>query len=95
MEAIGATKRQVCTIVTWEGLWYFILTLGLTITVGSAADFMIFNIVKENLGFGSFHYPAVPILLYLMLSQLSCVAIPRVIYKKVGTNSVVQRLRDN
>lgn len=95
MEAIGATKRQVCTIVTWEGLWYFILTLGLTITVGSAADFMIFNIVKENLGFGSFHYPAVPILLYMMLSMLLCVVIPRTIYKKMAINSIVQRLRDN
>ncbi len=92
MEAIGATKKQVYTIVTWEGLWYCILTSGLTITVGSAADFMIFNIAKENLGFGSFHYPVLPILLYMTLLLLLCVSIPKAIYKRVGTKSVVQRL---
>ena len=95
MEAIGATKYQVCTIVTWEGLWYFIITLFLTITVGSAADLLIFNIVKTNMGFGAFHYPGSLLLLYMILSLFLCVAIPRAIYKKMGTNSIVQRLRDN
>lgn len=95
MEAIGATKKQVCTIVTWEGLWYFIFTLLLTFTVGSAADLLIFNIVKANIGFGAFYYPGSLLLLYMVLSLLLCVAIPRTIYKKMGANSIVQRLRDN
>lgn len=95
LEAIGATKKQVRIMLIWEGFWYFIFTLMLSITVGSAADFFIFYIIKESLGFGSFQYPVIPILLYMLLSLLLCIFIPKTIYKKVGINSIVQRLRDN
>lgn len=95
LEAIGATKKQVRIMLIWEGFWYFIFTLMLSITVGSAADFFIFYIIKESLGFGSFQYPVIPILLYMLLSLLLCIFIPKTIYKKVGVNSIVQRLRDN
>lgn len=95
LEAIGATKKQVRTMLTWEGIWYFIFTLALSITVGSAADIFIFSIIKESLGFGTFQYPAIQILLYMLLSLFLCICIPKTIYKKVGINSIVQRLRNN
>lgn len=95
LEAIGATQKQVRTMLTWEGIWYFIFTLALSITVGSAADIFIFSIIKESLGFGTFQYPAIQILLYMLLSLFLCICIPKTIYKKVGINSIVQRLRNN
>ena len=95
MEAVGASKKQMQRLTTWEGIWYFLLTLALSVTLGSGADFLIFHVVRENVGFGTFRYPAVPMTLYMLLSMLLCMIIPAVVYKRAGTRSIVERLRDN
>ena len=95
MEAVGASKKQMQKLTTWEGVWYFLLTLALSVTLGSGADFLIFHMVRENVGFGTFRYPAVPMTLYMLLSMLLCMIIPAVVYKRAGIRSIVERLRDN
>lgn len=95
MEAVGASKKQMQKLTTWEGIWYFLLTLALSVTLGSGADFLIFHVVRENVGFGTFRYPAVPMMLYMLLSMLLCMIIPAVVYKRAGIRSIVERLRDN
>ncbi len=95
MEAVGATKRQVRKLITWEGFWYFAATMLLALTIGTAADFLLFDMLQNSLDFGTFHYPAIPFVLYMTLSLSLCGAIPAIIYQKIGTESIVQRLRDN
>lgn len=95
MEAVGASKKQMQKLIAWEGIWYFLLTLALSVTLGSGADFLIFHVVRENVGFGTFRYPAVPMTLYMLLSMLLCMIIPAVVYKRAGIRSIVERLRDN
>ena len=95
MEAIGATKRQVQKLIIWEGLWYFIFTLIFLSTLGSVSDYLLFSIVRENLGFGTFHYPFVPIFLYMIILLILCCVIPVVLYRRLRTGSVVKRLRQN
>lgn len=80
MEAIGASRRQMRHLLSWEGAWYFIFTLGLSATIGTGIDFLIFRVIRENLGFGIFYYPALPMIIYMMLSFLLCICIPTVIY---------------
>ena len=50
---------------------------------------------RTSLGFGAFHYPAVPFALYMLLALALCGAIPAAIYQKTGNSSIVQRLREN
>ncbi len=95
MEAVGASKKQMQKLTTWEGIWYFLLTLAMSVTLGSGADFLIFHVVRENVGFGTFRYPALPMTLYMLLSMLLCMIIPAVVYKRAGSRSIVERLRDN
>lgn len=95
MEAVGASKKQMQKLTTWEGIWYFLLTLALSITLGSGADFLIFHVVRENVGFGTFRYPALAMTIYMLLSMLLCMIIPAVVYKRAGIRSIVERLRDN
>lgn len=95
MEAVGASKRQMQKLISWEGIWYFLFTLALSVTLGSGADFLIFHVIRENLGFGSFRYPALPMTLYMLLSLLLCMIIPAVVYKRTGIRSIVERLREN
>ena len=83
------------TLIGWEGLWYFALTLALSATLGTVADLLIFRIIKNSLGFGSFRYPALPMLVYMLLSLLLCRAIPAVIYQREGRQSIVERLRES
>ena len=95
MEAVGASKKQMQKLIAWEGVWYFLLTLALSVTLGSGADFLIFYVVRENVGFGTFRYPALAMTLYMLLSMLLCMIIPAVVYKRAGIRSIVERLRDN
>lgn len=92
MESIGATRRQVRRMIVWEGFWYFASTMFLSLTVGSAADILLFAAIQSSLGFGAFHYPAVPFALYMLLALALCGAIPAAIYQKTGNSSIVQRL---
>lgn len=95
MEAVGASGRQVRDLITWEGIWYFVFTLVLSVTAGTGADYLIFRVVREHLGFGRFCYPAVPAAVYMLLSFVLCMTIPAVIYQKVGIRSIVERLRED
>lgn len=95
MESVGATRRQVRRMIVWEGFWYFATTMFLSLTVGSAADVLLFAMIQNSLGFGAFHYPAVPFALYMLLALALCGAIPAAIYQKTGNSSIVQRLREN
>lgn len=95
MESVGATRRQVRRMIVWEGFWYFASTIFLSLTAGSAADVLLFAAIQRSLGFGSFHYPAVPFALYMLLALALCGAIPAAIYQKTGNRSIVQRLREN
>jgi len=52
MKAVGASGRQVRDLITWEGIWYFVFTLALSVTAGTGADYLIFRVVREHLGFG-------------------------------------------
>ena len=92
MESVGATRRQVRRMIVWEGFWYFASTMFLSLTVGSAADILLFAAIQSSLGFGAFHYPAVPFALYMLLALALCGAIPAAIYQKTGNSSIVQRL---
>lgn len=95
MEAVGASKKQMRKLIAWEGIWYFLLTLALSVTLGSGVDFLIFHVIRENVGFGTFHYPFFPMTFYMLLSMLLCMIIPAAVYKKGGIRSIVERLRDN
>ncbi|HCB95312.1 MAG TPA: hypothetical protein DEP65_06595 [Ruminococcus sp.] len=95
MEAIGATKRQVKQLIVWEGFWYFASTMILALTIGSAADYFLFTVVRNTLQFGTFHYPVVPFVLYMLFALILCGVIPVTIYQKIGAGSIVQRLREN
>lgn len=68
MEAVGATRRQVRGMIVWEGFWYFASTMALALTIGSAADVLLFAAIQNSLGFGAFHYPGIPFVLYMMLA---------------------------
>lgn len=95
MEAVGASKKQMRKLIAWEGIWYFLLTLALSVTLGSGVDFLIFHVIRENVGFGTFHYPFFPMTFYMLVSMLLCMIIPAAVYKKGGIRSIVERLRDN
>ncbi|MBE1553962.1 ABC transporter permease [Sporosarcina limicola] len=92
--AIGATKKQIKRLITFEGLWYALITFTFTLTVGSGINYLAFHVIRENLGFGTFTYPIVPLLLYTCVVFFLCGIIPLLLYRLVSRESVVERLRE-
>ncbi len=88
-------KADEKSLIAWEGIWYFLLTLALSVAAGSGADFLIFHVIRENMGFGTFHYSILPMVLYMLLSFALCMVIPVAVYKRTGIRSIVDWFRDD
>lgn len=93
LASIGATKKQIKGLITYEGCWYALIALALTFTIGSGLNYLVFNVVKENMEFGTFTYPLFPMLLYTGFVFLLCGTIPRLLYRLISRESTVERLR--
>ena len=67
----------------------------LVLCINDGLGVLLFAAIQNTLGFGAFHYPAIPFALYMLLALALCGMIPAVIYQKAGTGSIVERLREN
>ncbi|AIQ70982.1 ABC transporter permease [Paenibacillus graminis] len=94
LESVGATKRQIKQLITYEGIWYALLSLALTLTVGSGINYLSFSTFRENMEYGVFSYPVLPLLLCEVIIFLLCGALPRLLYRLRSHESIVEQLRE-
>lgn len=93
MEAIGITRRQLRQMLVWEGLYYSLIITALLTTAGSAALYGVYKIVHSRLGYARFYFPYIPLAGIILVMILVCVGVPLFIYRKIASESVIERLR--
>jgi putative ABC transport system permease protein len=93
LESIGMTKKQIQKMLTFEGLYYALITMILLGTVGSGIliGFAKLTSLIED-------YPGVRYsfsLAFVMLAALFaiCLLVPTTLYKTVSRESITTRLR--
>ena len=92
LESIGMTKGQIRKMISFEGLFYAATVGVLVLTLGNAILMIISQLVPSIADYAKFTYPAVQLILLLLLVFIICVSIPPVIYRVISKETVTERL---
>lgn len=93
MESIGMTKKQVKTMLVYEGFYYGIITILLLMTVGNGIIYAIARLSQMIADYAVFHYPIVWMLILAVLIVIICMFVPSIVYHSLSKESVTERLR--
>ncbi|WP_157685569.1 hypothetical protein [Paenibacillus donghaensis] len=61
--------------------------------MGSIFNYLVFNVMKENMGYGAYIYPVTSLLVYSGAVFLLCGTVPSLIYHLISRESVIEQLR--
>lgn len=95
LQSIGMTSRQLKTMLVWEGLFY---TIG-AVLVSLALCILTAPLLSTALGnvfwFFTYRFTITPVLIIAPIFALLGVLLPLVAYRSVARRSVVERLRES
>lgn len=94
LQSIGMTNRQMTQMLILESLIYILLTVGLTLTLGSALCYIGLNAFASAASFMKVYFTVLPSLFCLPLLLLIATAVPIISQKNVNKSSLVERLRE-
>lgn len=92
IQSIGMTKRQLCQMLMFEGLYYISMTLIASYILG----FLIVDIVVRGMvagGYATFHFTLMPLVVCTPILIIFAMIIPYICFKNLEKQSVVERLR--
>lgn len=95
LQSIGMTGKQLRQMLIGEGLWYTVITVIITLTIGSLITYGIVMGIAYQMWFFSYHFMITPILLCIPVLVLLSVIIPALCYRYMCRQSVVDRLRES
>ena len=95
LQSIGMTGRQLKKMLIGEGLCHIIITLLITLTLGSLLTYAAVMGIAHHLWFFSYHFTIMPILLSIPVLAVLSVIIPVVCYRTMCRQTIVERLRES
>ncbi|MDE5824826.1 MAG: ABC transporter permease, partial [Lachnospiraceae bacterium] len=95
LESIGMTKKQIKTVLLYEGGYYWLISFVLLITLGTGIYIPLYRSFKQVVSYASFSYPVLPLLIVAGGVFVVCLMVPIITFNSVWKKSVVERLRDN
>lgn len=93
IQSVGMTKRQLCRMLVYEGLYYAALTLIVSWTVSALAVGVGVRAVTAVDDFSTFHFTLMPLGVCTPLILILAVLIPYLCFRNLEKQSVVERLR--
>lgn len=94
MESIGMTKKQIKKMLTFEGLYYAIITIGLILTVGMAIVYGVSQMTMQIADYAVFIFPTVQLMVLTIVIFLVCLLTPAIVFKASSKKSVTERIRE-
>ena len=93
LQSIGMTGKQLKRMLIGEGLWYTVITVIITLTLGSLITYGIVTGIAYQMWFFTYHFMITPVLICIPLLILMSIIIPVICYRNMNRQSVVDRLR--
>lgn len=94
MESIGTTKKQLRKILTWEGLFYALISTILIMTLGNAFLLLVAEAVPNMADYAKFEYPVTLVIGLIAVIFAICLSIPSFVYGFISKDTVIERLHD-
>lgn len=93
MEAVGMTRKQLCSMLVFEGLLYAGLTFLFSMTLGNGICALLVNAAANMLWFLKYSFEIWPILICTPVLMALAALIPYGAYGQMSKDSVVERLK--
>ncbi len=94
MESIGMTKKQLKRMLYYEGIYYAVLTIGVSVILSTVISILLIGKCIGKLWFFSYKFTLVPIGIICPLLFIVTWIVPYLAYRRCGNKSIVERLRE-
>ena len=94
LQSIGMTGRQLKTMLIWEGLYYALGSVTLSLVLSIAAGPLLSKVLGSMFWFFTYRFTVNPILLVAPIFAVLGIILPLSVYRLVSRHSVVERLRE-
>lgn len=92
IQSVGMTKRQLCRMLVYEGLYYAGITLAASYLISALAVGVGIRAMVEG-GFTTFHFTLLPLMICTPILLIFAILIPYLCFKNLEKQSIVERLR--
>ena len=92
IQSVGMTKRQLCRMLVYEGLYYAGITLAASYLISALAVGVCIRAMVEG-GFTTFHFTLFPLMICTPILLIFAILIPYLCFKNLEKQSIVERLR--
>lgn len=94
MESIGMTKKQIKKMLTFEGLYYALVTTVFILTLGIGIIYGVGELTKNIADYAVFVFPTIPLIYLIIVIFAVCLITPSIVFKVSTKKSVTERLRE-
>ena len=94
LQSVGMTGQQLRRMLSWEGLLYALITLALTVTVGSAVTYELVHLLSSEMWYFTWHFTVLPLALCAPVLLVLCLLVPTLCYRSLRRHTIVERLRE-
>lgn len=93
LESIGMSKKQLRSMLRYEGIGYAVITLFFAASAGNLMGYGIFRIFQNIVNYAIYDYPFTPVFAVYVVIILICLVTPELAYRSISKNTLVERLR--
>ncbi|HBN57163.1 MAG TPA: ABC transporter permease [Lachnospiraceae bacterium] len=94
LRSVGMTGRQLLQMLMAEGMYYAIISGGVSLAIGTALSLGTVKNLGNSLWFFSYRFTVLPILLTIPILLAVGAVLPWIVLKRVERQSIVERLRE-
>ena len=94
LKSIGMTEKQLKKMLVYEGGWYAILTIGLSLVLCGILSIFIGDMMSSMFWFFRYHFTMTPIVIVTPIFLIIGIVIPYVVYHFFRGESIVEQLRE-
>lgn len=94
LQAIGMTGRQLKIMLVWEGLYYALGAVSVSLVLSLASGPLLSRVLESTFWFFTYRFTALPILSLAPLFALLGISVPLAVYRVAARHPVVERLRE-
>lgn len=93
LQSIGMTRRQLVTMLCWEGEYYSVLTAASSVMLSIVSSLFIIRPLGSQIWFMSYHFVYWPLVIIIPMLAVLGIFVPYITYCASDRQSIVERLR--
>ena len=94
LQSVGMTRRQLKRMLVYEGLLYTFAAIVISLILVVASEPFMGKMIEKMFWFFRFQYTIGPVVLAALIFTVIGAGVPLVVYRVVGKQTIVERLRE-